>query len=243
MARQCCALYLCSHAAALFAREAAGKQQGRGQPWYQAVRSVDHRKGMHQLAECFWGLHRLMAATFVACAVAETPQHKVMEASRRSQSLQEKDANGKEQPKESLLQLLVKNVLKNPYIWGMALTYFFIYVVRQGVTSWFVFYLIKVGSSCSVQCGSCRGWGCAQVRLEASSDVSAAVGGGVRLGSLDLAGSYIAVRGCLYARAGLLTCGVRYAGQGCQGCRCGCLPSVRNGAGWPLRQPACWAHQ
>lgn len=27
---------------------------------------------------------------------------------------------------------------------GLALTYFFIYVVRQGVTSWFVFYLIQV---------------------------------------------------------------------------------------------------
>ncbi|KAL3139964.1 hypothetical protein ABBQ38_004251 [Trebouxia sp. C0009 RCD-2024] len=52
------------------------------------------------------------------------------------------DAAGLEQ-KETLLQLLVKNVLKNPYIWGMALTYFFIYVVRQGVTSWFVFYLMK----------------------------------------------------------------------------------------------------
>ena len=46
--------------------------------------------------------------------------------------------------KESLLSLLLNNVLKNPYIWAMALTYFFIYVVRQGVTSWFVFYLIKV---------------------------------------------------------------------------------------------------
>ena len=57
--------------------------------------------------------------------------------------LQKQDASGNEQ-KESLLQLLVKNVLKNPYIWGMALTYFFIYVVRQGVTSWFVFYLMKV---------------------------------------------------------------------------------------------------
>ena len=34
-------------------------------------------------------------------------------------------------------------MLKNPFIWGMALTYFFVYVVRQGVTSWFVFYLIK----------------------------------------------------------------------------------------------------
>ena len=54
-----------------------------------------------------------------------------------------KDTAGTEE-KESLLQLLVQNVLKNPYIWGMALTYFFIYVVRQGVTSWFVFYLMKV---------------------------------------------------------------------------------------------------
>lgn len=56
---------------------------------------------------------------------------------------QKKDPAGNEQ-KESLLTLLVQNVLKNPYIWGMALTYFFIYVVRQGVTSWFVFYLMKV---------------------------------------------------------------------------------------------------
>ncbi|CAL8466766.1 g6302 [Coccomyxa elongata] len=52
-------------------------------------------------------------------------------------------ADGTEAPKEGLLTLLVNNVLKNPFIWGMALTYFFIYVVRQGVTSWFVFYLIK----------------------------------------------------------------------------------------------------
>ena len=48
--------------------------------------------------------------------------------------------------KPSLLELLLQNVLKNPYIWGMALTYFCIYVVRQGVTSWFVFYLMKVRS-------------------------------------------------------------------------------------------------
>ena len=26
----------------------------------------------------------------------------------------------------------------------LALTYFFVYVVRQGVTSWFVFYLLQV---------------------------------------------------------------------------------------------------
>jgi len=45
--------------------------------------------------------------------------------------------------KPNVLKQLVNTVLKNPFIWGMALTYFFIYIVRQGVTSWFVFYLIK----------------------------------------------------------------------------------------------------
>lgn len=50
---------------------------------------------------------------------------------------------GAEGEKASLLDLLLQNVLKNPYIWGMALTYFCIYAVRQGVTSWFVFYLMK----------------------------------------------------------------------------------------------------
>lgn len=49
----------------------------------------------------------------------------------------------KEEPELSLLQNLYRNVLSNPYIWGMAITYFFIYVVRQGVTSWSVFYLMK----------------------------------------------------------------------------------------------------
>jgi sugar phosphate permease len=46
---------------------------------------------------------------------------------------------------ESLVDLLVNDVLKNPYVVGLALTYFFVYVVRQGVTSWFVFYLMQVG--------------------------------------------------------------------------------------------------
>lgn len=45
--------------------------------------------------------------------------------------------------KESIKQILFDNVLKNPFIWGMALTYFFVYVIRQGVTSWFVFYLLQ----------------------------------------------------------------------------------------------------
>jgi sugar phosphate permease len=35
-------------------------------------------------------------------------------------------------------------IRRNPFVVGLAITYFFIYVVRQGVTSWFVFYLLQV---------------------------------------------------------------------------------------------------
>ena len=35
----------------------------------------------------------------------------------------------------------MEDCLKNPYVWLFAISYFFVYVVRQGVTSWFIFYL------------------------------------------------------------------------------------------------------
>ena len=46
-------------------------------------------------------------------------------------------------PQLSLLENLRQNVLSNPLIWGLAFTYFCVYIVRQGITSWSVFYLIK----------------------------------------------------------------------------------------------------
>ena len=42
-----------------------------------------------------------------------------------------------------MMHILMNSVLKNVWIWGMALTYFFIYVIRQGVTSWSIFFLMN----------------------------------------------------------------------------------------------------
>ena len=88
------------------------------------------------------GLTGLVVGVLLLLAVRDSPESvgfppvEVVEAAKQD--------DGKDAPKESLLTMLVNNVLRNPFIWGMAFTYFFIYVVRQGVTSWFVFYLIKV---------------------------------------------------------------------------------------------------
>ncbi|CAL8460878.1 g409 [Coccomyxa elongata] len=55
------------------------------------------------------------------------------------------DKPAAKEDKPGLLTLLVEDCLKNPYVWLFAISYFFVYVVRQGVTSWFIFYLKDKG--------------------------------------------------------------------------------------------------
>lgn len=86
------------------------------------------------------GLIGLVVGTFVLFATRERPEDLGFPP---VEDIQPKKAADGTVEKPDVLKILVKTVLKNPFIWGMALTYFFIYVVRQGVTSWFVFYLLK----------------------------------------------------------------------------------------------------
>ena len=50
-------------------------------------------------------------------------------------------AVGGEKKKKTMMESLTQDCLRSPAVWLLALAYFFVYVVRQGVTSWFVFYL------------------------------------------------------------------------------------------------------
>eukprot|EP01026_Neomeris_dumetosa_P027132 TRINITY_DN22078_c0_g1_i1.p1 TRINITY_DN22078_c0_g1~~TRINITY_DN22078_c0_g1_i1.p1 ORF type:complete len:398 (+),score=72.90 TRINITY_DN22078_c0_g1_i1:316-1509(+) len=89
------------------------------------------------------GIAGLVMGSLVLLAVREKPEDCGYEP---VEALQPKKKEGDDSVKASgpsVKEILFQNVLRNPYIWGMALTYFFIYVIRQGVTSWFVFYLIK----------------------------------------------------------------------------------------------------
>ena len=66
-------------------------------------------------------------------------------AATKSKDEDGSDETGEATPeKESLVDLLINDCLKNPFVVGLAITYFFVYVVRQGITSWFVFYLLQV---------------------------------------------------------------------------------------------------
>ena len=93
------------------------------------------------------GLIALVFGTIIVLTLKDSPEARGFEAVEDVKVIatpkptQEEEANSGE--KLSLLQNLFQNVLSNPFIWGLAFTYFCVYVVRQGITSWSVFYLIK----------------------------------------------------------------------------------------------------
>lgn len=52
-------------------------------------------------------------------------------------------------------QILINFVLRNPYIWVLAIAYFFIYAVRTGVNDWTALFLVESKGYSSVQANGC----------------------------------------------------------------------------------------
>lgn len=71
----------------------------------------------------------------------DIPKPKTLEPSSESSSSSLTPASPSE-PKLTPMQSLFKNVLSNPYVWLLAVSYFFVYFVRQGITSWAHLYLL-----------------------------------------------------------------------------------------------------
>lgn len=93
------------------------------------------------------GVVGLAMAALLLLLIRDTPEKAgflPVEAPKAEAKAPESEAAAAPKQKESLVSLLVSDCLKNPYVVLLALTYFFVYVVRQGVTSWFVFYLMQV---------------------------------------------------------------------------------------------------
>jgi sugar phosphate permease len=63
-------------------------------------------------------------------------------AEKQQQQKAEAAATGKAAKGGSTMMEALRSVMQQPAVWALAFTYFFIYVVRQGVTSWLVFYLM-----------------------------------------------------------------------------------------------------
>ena len=91
------------------------------------------------------GLIAIVVGLVIVVTLRDSPEERGFPAvePEASKSLQMPSPEEKRKSGSPLVQNLIHNVLSNPFIWGLAFTYFCVYVVRQGITSWSVFYLIK----------------------------------------------------------------------------------------------------
>lgn len=67
-------------------------------------------------------------------------------------------AKSKSERELSTSEILFEYVLKNPYVWILAITYFFVYIVRQAVNDWTFLYFTDIKGYSEVVAGSCVCW-------------------------------------------------------------------------------------
>lgn len=72
----------------------------------------------------------------------------------RNDFVDKAEASGQEQ-KRSAMNILVNFILKNPYIWLLAVAYFFVYAVRTGINDWTALFLVESKGYSSIGANGC----------------------------------------------------------------------------------------
>jgi len=58
----------------------------------------------------------------------------------------------------SVREILMEHVIKNPFIWILAFSYFFVYIIRQAVNDWTVLYLVEAKNYTQLGSGGIVMW-------------------------------------------------------------------------------------
>jgi OPA family sugar phosphate sensor protein UhpC-like MFS transporter len=102
------------------------------------------------------GLISILAGFFVMALMRDTPQSlglPPIEKFRNDYSMSRKFDD--EECELSARQILVDYVLKNKFVWMLAIASFFIYVIRTGLNDWMMMYLKEMRGYSSLMAGSC----------------------------------------------------------------------------------------
>ncbi|MEX0962041.1 MAG: MFS transporter [Simkaniaceae bacterium] len=103
------------------------------------------------------GILSIMAGLFLIYALRDTPQSLGLPPIEKFMG-EESEREVKSHEKElSTKQILLQYVLKNRFIWILAISYFFIYVVRQGINDWGQLFLFEHKHYSLIKAGSCIG--------------------------------------------------------------------------------------
>lgn len=104
------------------------------------------------------GVICILAGLFVMNRLRDTPQSLGLPPVERFRNDYPTAASRREKSNLSTKELLFEYVIKNKYIWILAVAYFLIYVIRTAVNDWSMVYLIEVKNYTMKQAGLCLFW-------------------------------------------------------------------------------------
>ena len=99
----------------------------------------------------------ILIGFFVMFCLRDTPQSLALPPIEKYKN--DYPTANKEQEKEvSMKEILFKFVLKNRYIWQLAVAYFFVYIIRTAINDWSVLYLVETKGFSLLTAGACVFW-------------------------------------------------------------------------------------
>lgn len=110
-------------------------------PWLSAflVFYFDWRWGVY-----IPGVICILGSLFLLNRLRDTPQSLGLPTIEKYRNDYSEEAKGAEDEQElSLKEIFSTHILKNRYLWILAVAYFFVYIVRQGINDWTSLYMVQ----------------------------------------------------------------------------------------------------
>ena len=104
------------------------------------------------------GILSIMMGLFIINRLRDTPQSLGLPSIEKFKNDYPEDAKASDEQELSVKEILFKYVLRNRYIWILAISYFFVYVIRTGINDWTILYLVEVKNYSLISAGASVAW-------------------------------------------------------------------------------------
>ncbi len=99
----------------------------------------------------------ILGGLFVINRLRDTPQSLGLPSIEKFRK-EEAPSKVEEETRLSVKEILFTYVLRNKFIWVLAISYFFVYVIRTAITDWSVLFLIETKQYSMLAAGACVCW-------------------------------------------------------------------------------------
>lgn len=104
------------------------------------------------------GAFCILVGLFILNRLRDTPQSLGLPPIEKFKNDYPVEVRGEKEQDLSVKQILFKYVLSNKYIWVLAISYFFVYIIRTAIFDWTMLYLIETKNYSKIGAGACVCW-------------------------------------------------------------------------------------